>query len=275
MTQPITDWLFKSELCTKMAGKCAHGGGCTFAHGLKELKVIPLRALNEFFCKTARNGKFDAWDGEILKRESIPSVDRCVNVMKIVRKHVANGRAREIPEWVPKYFFEAWVQYGDSFLTQLTTPPQPNPDSAAAQLTAAAAVRRGRSRSKCERARHSRSHSRRHDRSRHSGGHHQGSRQHEAGRQHEGGHHQGRRQREGGRGDSSRQTSRRDNRAGSRRDSSRQDNYAGSRHQDSRQDGGHREDIPNESGRGGRRSRSRERPKRSQGERIDISKVGK
>ena len=109
---PIIDHIPKSLLCKFFAAnQCERGTACTFAHSLDELNHIPEQDLSR------KEGKFNAWDGELSPAGLIPNVRECTTTMSWAIWCLKNERT--VPDWVLKLYFQATVQHGYPFLKKM------------------------------------------------------------------------------------------------------------------------------------------------------------
>ena len=77
---PVIDHIPKSLLCKFFAAnQCERGIACTFAHSLEELNHIPRQDLRR--SNIGKEGKFNAWDGDLSPAGLIPNVKRCTETM--------------------------------------------------------------------------------------------------------------------------------------------------------------------------------------------------
>ena len=117
---PIIDHIPKSLLCKFFAAnQCERGTACTFAHSLDELNHIPEQDLSR------KEGKFNAWDGDLSPAGLIPNVRECTTTMSWAIWCLKNERT--VPDWVPKLCLQAIVQHGAPFLSQMQEVLQPGP----------------------------------------------------------------------------------------------------------------------------------------------------
>ena len=117
---PIMDHIPKSLLCKFFAAnQCERGTACTFAHSLDELNHIPEQDLSR------KEGKFNAWDGDLSPAGLIPNVRECTTTMSWAIWCLKNERT--VPDWVPKLCLQAIVQHGAPFLSQMQEVLQPGP----------------------------------------------------------------------------------------------------------------------------------------------------
>ena len=113
---PVFDHIPKSLLCKYFAANlCDRGTAYTFAHSLEELSHIPEQDLRR--SNIGKEGKFNAWDGDLSPAGLIPNVRECTTTMSWAIWCLTNERT--VPDWVPKLCLQAIVQHGAPFLRQM------------------------------------------------------------------------------------------------------------------------------------------------------------
>ena len=128
---PIADNIPKSLLCKYFAhNRCLRGTHCTFAHSLEELTLIPEKDL--WLTYIGKEGRFNAWDGDLSPAGLIPNVKRCTETMSWAIFSLKNEGT--VPDWVPKLCLQAIVQHGAPFLSQMQEVLQPGPTQEASTI---------------------------------------------------------------------------------------------------------------------------------------------